>query len=53
MRRVLILGAGSWSRTLPIPGLAEHAIGFKHLTEAVWLRNRILTAPDERLPGVV
>ncbi|MGZ8565477.1 MAG: NAD(P)/FAD-dependent oxidoreductase [Actinomycetota bacterium] len=44
---VLIVGAGSWSRTLPIPGLAEHAVGFKHLTEAIWLRNRVLSSLDE------
>ena len=44
---VLILGVGSWSRTLPIEGLAEHAIGFKHLAEAIWLRNRVLSSLDE------
>ena len=32
---IVILGAGSWSRTLPIPGLAEHGIGFKTVTEAI------------------
>ncbi len=31
------------SRTLPIPGLAEHAIGFKTLSEAIALRNRVLS----------
>ena len=30
------------SRTLPIPGLAQHAIGFKTLSEAIALRNRVL-----------
>ncbi len=43
---VLILGAGSWSRTLPIPGLAEHGVGFKDLAEAIWLRNRVLSQLD-------
>jgi NADH dehydrogenase len=43
---VVILGAGSWSRTLPIPGLAEHAVGFKDLAEAIWLRNRVLSQLD-------
>jgi NADH dehydrogenase len=42
----LVVGAGSWSRTLPIPGLAEHAVGFKHLAEAIWLRNRVLSQLD-------
>ena len=41
-----ILGAGSWSRTLPIPGLAEHGVGFKNLPEAIWLRNRVLSQLD-------
>jgi NADH dehydrogenase len=38
----LIVALGSVSRTLPIPGLAEHAIGFKTLSEAIALRNRLL-----------
>lgn len=42
----LIVGAGSWSRTLPVPGLAEHAVGFKHLAEAIWLRNRVVSQLD-------
>jgi NADH dehydrogenase len=40
----LIVALGSVSRTLPIPGLAEHAIGFKTLSEAIALRNRVLSA---------
>ena len=32
---------GSVSRTLPIPGLVEHAIGLKTLPEAFVLRNRV------------
>jgi NADH dehydrogenase len=43
---VVVLGLGSWSRTLPIPGLAEHGVGFKDLAEAIWLRNRVLTQLD-------
>jgi NADH:quinone reductase (non-electrogenic) len=43
---VVVVGAGSWSRTLPIPGLAEHAVGFKNLAEAIWLRNRVLSQLD-------
>src|SRR4051794_14670230 len=38
----LIIALGSVSRTLPIPGLAEHAIGFKTLAEAIALRNHLL-----------
>lgn len=38
----LIVAIGSVSRTLPIPGLAEHAVGFKSLPEAISLRNRVL-----------
>jgi len=43
---VAVIGAGSWSRTLPIRGLAEHAVGFKTLPEAIWLRNRVLAQLD-------
>ena len=38
----LILALGSVSRTLPVPGLAEHGLGFKDLPDAVELRNRAL-----------
>src|SRR3954469_4750849 len=38
----LIVALGSVSRMLPIPGLAEHAVGFKTLPEAVALRDRIV-----------
>jgi len=38
----LIVALGSVSRTLPIPGLAEHGRGFKTLPEAIALRNRVL-----------
>ncbi|MBO9533690.1 MAG: NAD(P)/FAD-dependent oxidoreductase [Solirubrobacteraceae bacterium] len=38
----LIVSLGSVSRTLPIPGLAEHAVGLKSLPEAIALRNRVL-----------
>jgi NADH dehydrogenase len=42
----LIVALGSVSRTLPIPGLAEHAIGFKSLSDATALRNRVLSCMD-------
>jgi NADH:ubiquinone reductase (H+-translocating) len=38
----LVVALGSVSRTLPIPGLEEHAIGFKTLPEAIELRNRLI-----------
>jgi NADH dehydrogenase len=38
----LIVAVGSVSRSLPVPGLAEHALGFKNLADAVALRNRVL-----------
>jgi NADH dehydrogenase len=38
----LVVALGSISRTLPIPGLKEHAVGFKTLSEAIALRNRVL-----------
>ncbi|MER6575993.1 FAD-dependent oxidoreductase [Nonomuraea sp. NPDC001023] len=39
---ILVMAAGSITRALPIPGLAEHAVGFKSLGEAVHLRNHVL-----------
>lgn len=38
----LVVGLGSVARTLPIPGLAEHGIGFKTVEEAIALRNHVL-----------
>jgi NADH dehydrogenase len=38
----LVVALGSVSRTFPIPGLVEHAIGFKTIAEAVTLRNRVV-----------
>src|SRR5215217_104975 len=38
----LVVTIGSTSRTLPIPGLAEYAVGFKTLSEAIALRNRLV-----------
>jgi NADH:ubiquinone reductase (H+-translocating) len=54
----LVVTLGSTSRTLPIPGLREHAVGFKTLSEAIALRNRIVqtlemaeTVDDEAARG--
>jgi len=38
----LVLALGSVPRTIPIPGLAEHGLGFKNLADAIHLRNHIL-----------
>ena len=40
--RTLVLSPGSVPQTFPIPGLREHAVGFKTLADAIWLRNRVL-----------
>ena len=38
----LVVALGAVPRTPPIPGLAEHAIGFKTLADAIYLRNHVL-----------
>jgi NADH dehydrogenase len=38
----LLLALGSVSRVLPVPGLDRHAIGFKTLADAIWLRNHVI-----------
>ncbi|MBD3136585.1 NAD(P)/FAD-dependent oxidoreductase [Microbispora bryophytorum] len=43
---VVVMAAGSISRTLPIPGLEDAAIGFKTVGEAIALRNRVLALLD-------
>jgi NADH dehydrogenase len=42
----IVVTAGAVSRTFPIPGVAEQAIGLKGIEEAVEVRNRILTNFD-------
>ena len=53
----LILAAGSVNKLLPIPGVAEHAHGFRGIPEALYLRDHIIRQmeladaaddPDER-----
>ena len=39
----LLLAPGSVTRLLDIPGLAEHAVGFKTVGEALHLRDRLIT----------
>ncbi|MFI2301848.1 NAD(P)/FAD-dependent oxidoreductase [Actinacidiphila glaucinigra] len=43
----LVVTAGAVTRTFPIPGLAQSAIGLKHVEEAVAVRDRLLTAFDQ------
>ena len=43
---ILVVTAGSWSRVLPVPGLAERGIGFKTVQEAIYLRNHVLSRLD-------
>ena len=38
----LLIAVGSVSRSLPVPGLDKHAIGFKSLADAIWLRNHMV-----------
>jgi NADH dehydrogenase len=42
----IVAAPGSVSRTLPIPGLREQAVGFKTIGEAIYLRNRVLDRLD-------
>src|SRR5512132_367099 len=38
----LVVAVGSVSRVLPIPGLADHGLGFHDLADAIRLRNHVL-----------
>lgn len=42
----LVLAPGSVARTLPVPGLADHGIGFKTVEEAIGLRNHVIEQMD-------
>ncbi|MQY13981.1 NADH dehydrogenase [Streptomyces sp. RB5] len=42
----LVVTAGAVTRKFPIPGLADQAIGLKHVEEAVAIRDRLMTAFD-------
>jgi len=43
---ILVVALGSIARTLPIPGLADQAIAFRTVAEAIFLRNRVLSRLD-------
>ncbi|HEY2700130.1 MAG TPA: NAD(P)/FAD-dependent oxidoreductase [Pseudonocardiaceae bacterium] len=38
----LVVGVGATARLLPVPGLAEHGIGFNSVAEAMYLRDHVL-----------
>jgi NADH:ubiquinone reductase (H+-translocating) len=38
----LLLSSGSVNKLLPVPGVAEHAHGFRNLAEAVYLRDHLV-----------
>lgn len=43
---IIVVTAGAVTRKLAVPGVAEQAIGLKHVEEAVAIRDRLLTAFD-------
>ncbi|HSI80847.1 MAG TPA: NAD(P)/FAD-dependent oxidoreductase [Solirubrobacterales bacterium] len=43
----LLIALGSVSRLLPVPGLDRHAVGFKSLADAIWLRNHVIETLEE------
>jgi NADH dehydrogenase len=43
----IVVTAGAVSRTFPIPGIADNAIGLKTIEEAVAIRDRLLTNFDK------
>ena len=51
---LIVVTAGAVTRKFPVPGIAEQAIGLKHVEEAVAIRDRLLTSFDRAatlLPG--
>jgi NADH dehydrogenase len=42
----VVIALGAVVRMLPIPGLAEHGLGFKNLADAIHLRNHLLGKLD-------
>jgi len=39
---IVVVTAGAVSRTFPIPGVAEQAIGLKNIEEAMWIRDKMV-----------
>jgi NADH:ubiquinone reductase (H+-translocating) len=44
---IVVITAGAVSRTFPIPGVADQAVGLKTIEEAVYVRDRVLTNFDK------
>jgi NADH dehydrogenase len=44
---IIVVTAGAVSRTFPIPGVADEAIGLKNIEEAIAIRDRVLTNFDK------
>ncbi|MGO4690880.1 NAD(P)/FAD-dependent oxidoreductase [Glaciibacter sp. 2TAF33] len=44
---IVVVTAGAVSRTFPIPGVADQAVGLKTIEEAVYIRDRVLTNFDK------
>jgi len=44
---IIVVTAGAVTRRYPIPGVADVAIGLKHVEEAITVRNRLLSAFDQ------
>jgi NADH dehydrogenase len=43
----LVVALGAVPRTVPVPGLPEHAVGFKDLADSIALRNRVLRCLED------
>lgn len=43
---LIVVTAGAVTRTFPVPGLKQGAIGLKHVEEAIAIRNRLLASFD-------
>lgn len=39
---IVVMTAGAVSRTFPIPGIADNAVGLKQIEEAVWVRDTMI-----------
>ncbi len=44
---IVVVTAGAVSRTFPIPGIADQAVGLKNIEEAIYIRDRVLTNFDK------
>jgi NADH:ubiquinone reductase (H+-translocating) len=44
---IIVVTAGAVSRTFPIPGVADQAIGMKNIEEAIAVRDRVITNFDK------